>query len=143
MQHVILDKKDATKIVHINPSRQELGDKEAYAAFDAGKHIHARAPKPLPEHWKLDGAVIREKKVSEKVADGIIKLLPSQKLDGENIIEKTQAEKLRDGLITQAQIDTAEVNRLIGEKMAELAKAQAVAALVAEGKLTADGKLKK
>jgi hypothetical protein len=100
MQHIILDKSDHTKIIHINPSRKELGNKEAFFLWDASKHIHARGPKPLPEHWTLDGTTIREKTLSEKVADGIETLTDTEKIVDEKRVQKSTQELVTDGIIT-------------------------------------------
>ena len=150
MQHVIIDKTDTTKIIHVNAGRKELTDKEAYFNFDSKKHIHARGPKPLPEHWILEGAVIREKTLAEKVNDDIITVDKGFIMDGEEIRSMTDAEKLTAGLITQTEYDETIKENLINTKITELAKAEyenkrndAIEALKTEGKLTTTGKIKK
>jgi len=157
MQHIIIDKSDNTKIIlndfgipQINASRKELTDKEAYFNFDSKKHIHARGPKPLPEHWILEGAVIREKTLAEKVNDDIITVDKGFILDGDEIRSMTDAEKLTAGLITQIEHDEIIKTNLINAKVSELMQTEydlkldeAIEALTVAGVLTATGELKK
>ena len=156
MQHVIIDKTDTTKIIlnesgkpQINGSRKELTDKEAYFNFDDTKHIHARGPKPLPEHWILEDGIIREKKLSEKISDRIVIVDEGYILDVEEIRPMTNEEKLTAGLMTQEEYDDIIVVTLINSKLAEISQEEyetkrnnAIEKLKTEGKLKADGKLK-
>ena len=104
MQHIILNKTTG-EIVHINGSRKDLSDKEAYFNYDPKKHIHARGPKPLPEFWKNEAGVIREKTLTEKVDDGDVILAEGFTLEDNKIRPMTDAERLTAGLISQAEYD--------------------------------------
>lgn len=118
----VVRNRQTQEVVHVNPApiSQELSPNQVFARFDPETmeigHIDGR----LPEHFRIvESGDIVELSLSEKVADGILKLSPRQKIVGEGseerIVDKSTQELLDDGLLTHEEIREREIQRLRGE----------------------------